>query len=62
MNDPHDDAGSMLDDDVPLGEFLEEQLATAKHIENAETDQILETRNLETPIRPRVCYFTYLCY
>ena len=56
MNDPHDDASTMLDDDVPLGEFLDEQLARAKDIENVETDEItetdevLETKNYETPI------------
>ena len=52
MNDTYDDASTMLNDDVPLGEFLDEQIARAKDIENAETDEILETENLETPIRP----------
>ena len=57
MNDTHDDAGSMLDDDVPLGEFLDEQLARAKDMEHVETneiietDEVLETENVETPIR-----------
>src|SRR3990170_12700 len=57
-NDTHDDASTLLDDNVPLGEFLDEQIARAKYIENAETDEIieidevLETKNLETPIRP----------
>ena len=43
---------------MPLGEFLDEQLARAKDIENAETDEITETdevpetENYETPIRP----------
>ena len=47
----------MLDTTVPLGEFLDEQLARAKDIENAETDEIVETdedleiENLGTPIR-----------
>src|SRR3990170_1972394 len=58
MKDTYDDASTLLDDNVPLGEFLDEQLARAKDIENAETDEIietdevLETKNLETPIRP----------
>ena len=42
---------------MPLGEFLDEQLARAKDIENVEideiteTDEVLEIENLETPIR-----------
>ena len=27
MNDTYDDANTLLDDDVPLGEFLDEQIA-----------------------------------
>ena len=48
----------MLDKTIPLGEFLDEQLARAKDIENVETDEItetdevLETKNYETPTRP----------
>ena len=52
MNDTHDDASAFLDDNVPLGEFLDEQLARTKAFGNAETDEALETENLETPIRP----------
>ena len=58
MNDAYDDASTLLDDNVPLGEFLDEQLARAKDIENAETDEItesnevFETESYETPIRP----------
>ena len=33
----------MLDNTVPLGEFLDEQLARTKAFENAETDEIVET-------------------
>ena len=51
MNTTHDDASTLLDDNMPLGEFLDE-LARAKNIENAKTDEVLETENLETPIRP----------
>jgi hypothetical protein len=55
MNTTYDDASTLLDDGVPLGDFLDEQIARAKDIENAETDEIVEmpkTENLETPIRP----------
>ena len=58
IDDTYDDASTLLDDNVPRGEFLDEQLARAKDIENAEadeiieTDKVLETKNLETPIRP----------
>ena len=52
MNATQDDATTLLNDDVPLGEFLDEQLARAKDIENAETDEITETDEVfETPIR-----------
>ena len=52
MNYTRDDASTLLDDNVPRGEFLDEQIARAKVIENVETDEIIETENLETPIRP----------
>lgn len=57
MNDTHDDTSTLLDDNVPLDEFLDEQLARTKAFENVETDEIieideeLETENLEAPIR-----------
>ena len=50
MNDTYDDASTMLDNTVPLGEFLDEQIAKAKEIENAETDETLE--NYDSPIMP----------
>ena len=34
MNDAYDYASTLLDKTVPLGEFLDEQLARAKDIEN----------------------------
>jgi hypothetical protein len=52
MYDAYDDASTTLEDNVPLGEFLDEQIARAKDIENAETDEIFETENYEIPIRP----------
>ena len=58
MDNAYDDASTFLDDNVPLGEFLDEQLARAKDIENVETDdifetdEIIETEHFETPVRP----------
>ena len=55
-NDDIDDASTLLDNTVPLGEFLDEQIAKAKEIENAETDEItkvveiIETENYDSPI------------
>ena len=43
MHDTYDETASMPDTTVPLGEFLDEQLARAKDIENVETDEIIET-------------------
>ena len=44
MHDAYDD--TLLDNTVPLGEFLDEQLARAKDIESAETDDIFETNEI----------------
>ena len=52
MHDGHDDTTALLDNTMPLGEFLDEQLARAKDIENVETDEIIETKHFETPVRP----------
>ena len=41
MNDIYDDASTLLDDNVPLGEFLDEQLARTKAFVSAETDEIV---------------------
>ena len=49
MNDTHDDTSTLLDDGVPLGEFLDEQLARTKAFDNDETDENTETdEELET--------------
>ncbi|KAE8819693.1 hypothetical protein D1007_02353 [Hordeum vulgare] len=56
MNDAYDDASTFIDDTVPLGEFLDEQLARAKEIEHAEigdtieTDEVFATQNIEIPL------------
>ena len=47
---------TLLDNIVPLGEFLDEQIAKVKEIENAETneitetDEIIETKFFNSPI------------
>ena len=47
------DASTMLDDNVLLGEFLDEQIAIAKENEIAETDEAYETDdNYEMHISP----------
>ena len=50
MNDAYYDASTLLDnDDVPLGEFLDEQIARVRQHDVVESDDELETENLETP-------------
>ena len=51
MNATLDEASTLLDDNVPLGEFLDEQIARVRQHEIVETDEKLGTENLETPIR-----------
>ena len=51
MNATHDDASTLLDDDVPLGEFLDEQIARVRQYDVVEFDDDLETEGLETPAR-----------
>ena len=46
MNDAYDDASTLLDDDVPLGEFLDEQIARVRQHDIVESDDELETKNL----------------
>ena len=51
MNDTYDDAITLLDDnDVPLGDFLDEKIARVRQHEIVEIED-LGTENLETPIR-----------
>ena len=45
INETCDDASTLLDNTVPLGEFLDEQIAKAKEIENVETNE-----NYDSPI------------
>ena len=51
MNDTHDDASSLLDDDVPLGEFPYEQISRVRQHDIVECDDELETKSLATPTR-----------
>ena len=45
MNATHDDSSTLLDDNVPLGEFLDKQISKVRQ------HAIVETKNLETPTR-----------
>ena len=51
INTTHDDTSALLDDNVPLGEFLDEQIARVRQHDIIETNDELETENLETPAR-----------
>ena len=52
MNDAYDDASTLLDnDDVPLGEFLDKQIARVIQHDVVEYDDEFETKSPETPAR-----------
>ena len=51
MNDAYDDASTLLDDDVPVGEFLDEQIARVIQHDVVESHDELETKTPETPAR-----------
>ena len=51
MNDAYDDASTLHYDDVPLGEFLDEQIARVRQHDIVESDDELQTENLEIPAR-----------
>ena len=51
MHDTYDETTSMLDTTVPLGEFLDEQLARARDNEIIETDNIDESDDEDSPPR-----------
>ena len=51
MHDTYDETTSMLDTTVPLGEFLDEQLARAREIENTESDDTDESDDEDSPPR-----------
>ena len=49
MHDTYDETTSMLDTTMPLGEFLDEQLARARENEIIETDNIDESDDEDSP-------------
>ena len=49
MHDAYDETTSMLDNSVPLGEFLDEQLARVRENEIIETDNIDESDDEDSP-------------
>ena len=49
MHDAYDDTTSLLDNNVPLGEFLNEQLARVRENEITETDDIIEDYDYNSP-------------
>ena len=51
MHDAYDDTTSLLDNTVPLGEFLDEQNARVRENEITETDDITETKDYGSPPR-----------
>ena len=51
LHDTYDKTTSMLDTTVPLGEFLDEQLARARENEIIETDNIDESNDEDSPPR-----------
>ena len=55
MHDTYDETTSMLDTTVPLGEFLDEQIARVRQHDVVESDDELETKNVETPTRTLPC-------
>ena len=50
MHDTYDETTSMLDTTVPLGEFLDEQLARVR--ENESIDNIYESDDEDSPVIP----------
>ena len=51
LHDTYDETTSMLDTTVPLGEFLDEQLARVRENEIIETDNIDESDDEDSPPR-----------
>ena len=51
MHDTYDETTSMLDNTVPLGEFLDEQLARARENESIETGNIEDSDDEDSPPR-----------
>ena len=47
MNATHDDANTLLDDDVPLGDFLDEQIPRVRQHDIVETEMSLKMKILK---------------
>ena len=62
MHDTYDETTSMLDTIVPLGEFLDEQLARAREIENIEYDNTDEIDDEDLPVIPEGYVFDKEAY
>ena len=52
IHDTYDETTSMLDTTMPLGEFLNEQLARVRENENIESDNIDESDDEDSPVIP----------
>ena len=53
MHDTYDETTSMLYTTVPLGEFLDEQVARVRENENIESDNIDKSDDEDLPIIPK---------
>ena len=53
MHDTYDETTSMIDTTVPLGAFLDEQLARVRENENIESDNIDESDDEDLPVIPK---------
>ena len=51
MHDAYDETTSLLDNNVPLCEFLDEQLARVRENEITKTDDIIENDDYDSPPR-----------
>ena len=58
MHDAYDETTSLLDNTVPLGEFLDEQLARVRENEITETNDIIEIEDYDSP--PNMNFMLYL--
>ena len=58
MDNAYDDASTLLDDnDVPLSDFLDEQIARFIHHDVVESDDELEPETPETPARTSIARY-----
>ena len=57
MHDTYDETTFMLDNTVPLGEFIDEQLARVRENEIIETDNIDESYDEDSPLDMNCMFF-----